>query len=112
MYQINFKSIFFKVFTLFLLILLGCMTGTKQINAMEIANHSYEYIFKSLPEKYQKEEYCYNSNGIALISFATYNGHDYKTSIKKKENVHEYVYCINYNRHIEFTDSYVLKQIW
>lgn len=86
------------------------MTGTKQINAMEIANHSYEYIFKSLPEKYQKEEYCYNSNGIALISFATYNGHDYRTSIKKKENVHEYVYCINYNRHIEFTDSYVLKQ--
>ncbi len=111
MYHYNFKLLFIKFFTLILFSIIGCFFHTEEAHALEIAAHSYDLVYKNLPEEFQKSEYCYETNnGQAMLTFATYNGSPYKTTVKKKEGVNEYLYCINHKRHIEFTDSYELKQ--
>ena len=111
MYQYNFKLYFIKLFTLILFSIIGCFFHVKDVHALEIAAHSYDLVYKNLPKELQDSDYCYKmDNGQAMLTFATYNGSPYRTTVKKKEGVNEYLYCINYKRHIEFTDSYELKQ--
>ena len=107
MYQISIKKCYFLLYSLVLFVVIGSVIHCDKSYALEIADHSYEVIYNRLPEKYQDSEYVYkDSNGIAMISFATYNGNPYRTSVKKKQGVNEYLYCVNYDRRIEFTDSY------
>lgn len=111
MYHYNLRLRFFKLFTLIFCSIIGCLLYVDDVCALEIAHYSYDSIYKNLPEKYQGSEYCYKAeDGTAMITFATYNGNAYRTSVKKKEGINELLYCINYKRHIEFTDSYELKQ--
>lgn len=110
MYFYKFKSIFIHLFSILLLCILFCGVYKTDVYALEIADFSYEITYNALPKEYQDSKYCYKSGDTGLLVFATYNGNDYRTSIKKKQGINDVLYCINQKRMIEFTDSYELDQ--
>lgn len=105
MYQFNFKSFFFKIFTLCLFSL--CILYSQEVFAMSIDDYSYDKVYDALPAEFQDEEYVYkSSDGVCLIEFADYNSNPYRTSVKKKKDSNDFLYCIDRNNSIEFTDDY------
>lgn len=86
-----------------------CVFPGNKVQAKKISHYSYDKIKNNLPEKYRTDEYLFYSNDIPYISFATYNGNNYKTSIKKPSNDNGYLYCVDYSKHIDFGDSYSVK---
>ena len=73
---------------------------------MQVDYYSYKSIYNALPEKYQKEDFLYESAGIPYITFATYDGTDYKTSIKKTMDVNDFLYCVDYSKHMVFNKNF------
>lgn len=109
MYHIKFKLLFNNIFTLLLLVICISVMHSNKVQAIGIADYSYDKIYKTLQAKYRNTNYIYkDSDDVCLITFATYNGSDYRTSIKKKSNSNELLYCIDHNDKIEFRDQYEL----
>lgn len=108
------KGVAFRLFfyillpTIVAIMCIGVFPGGK-VQAKKISHYSYDKIKNNLPEKYHTDEYLFNSNNIPYICFATYNGNNYKTSIKKPNGDNGYLYCVNYSKHIDFGDSYSVK---
>ena len=81
-----------------------------EAHAMKIAHYDYKEIYNALPSKFQKEEYIYKGNDIPYIAFATYNGNnDYKTSVKKTSGKTDFIYCVDYSKHIVFQKNFSAK---
>ena len=77
---------------------------------MSIADYSYSKVYDALPTEFQDKEYVYkSSDGVCLIEFANYNNNPYRTSVKKKKGSNEFLYCIDRNNSIEFTDDYQMN---
>lgn len=108
MYQFNIKSFFYKIFTLCFFAV--CFLYSEDVFAMSIVDYSYDKIYESLPTEYQDKEFVYkSSDGVCLIEFADYNNNPYRTSVKKKKDSDEFLYCIDRNNSIEFTDDYQMN---
>ena len=108
MYQFNIKSFFYKIFTLCCFAI--CFFYAQDVFAMSIADYSYDKVYESLPATFQDKEFVYkSSDGVCLIEFANYNGNPYRTSVKKKKDSNEFLYCIDRNNSIEFTDEYQIN---
>lgn len=76
-------------------------------NAMKVEFYSYKKVKAAMPKQNQNNQYIYNlENGDTCITFATYNGNDYKTSVKKTVGKNDFLYCIDYTRHITFQKNY------
>ena len=110
---------FFKYFRfIFSLIIIGvwCILSVRDVKAselslMSIADYSYEKVYNALPEDNQTSTYVYeSSNEVGLVAFATYNSSEYRTSVKHQKNSTRFLYCIDRNNSIEFTDKYILAQ--
>lgn len=96
------------VFLLIFFSLVFC-SGEKVYAAINIDHYAYKNIKNNLPDDYKKDQYLYNSGNYAYISFATYNGNDYKTSVKRTEGQNDYLYCMDYSKHIDFGKEYSVK---
>ena len=73
---------------------------------MKVDSYSYNKILKQLPKKYRTEDYIYEEDDIAYIKFASNDNNTYKTSVKKSKDKNNYLYCVNYNKHILFNKTY------
>lgn len=94
----------------FICVLFSSVLYVEAQELMSIADYSYDKVYKALPEENQTNTYVYeSSDDVGLVALATYNGSDYKTSIKHKKNATQFLYCIDRNNSIEFTDQYVLR---
>ena len=81
-----------------------------QSHAMKVTHYNYKEIYDALPSKFQKAEYIYTGNDIPYIAFATYNGNnDYKTSVKKTSGKTDFLYCVDYSKHIVFQKNFSTK---
>lgn len=110
MYHIKIKNFFISITYIFLFTTLLNILLPIQSYAMSIDSYPYKKIYDELPEKYQKSEYIYvSSDNVCLISFAKYKGNDYRTSIKMKKGTQEFLYCVDHNDSVEFTDNYSLN---
>lgn len=106
--QIKKKTLYFLTFIIILCSMLLCSNRT--VHAMKVSYYSYDKIYKALPSKYQDAEYIYKSEGIPLISFATYNGaSDYKTSVKKNSSSSNFLYCMDFSKHMIFNKNFSEK---
>lgn len=92
------RFIFYSVITFFIFAV-SFISLSNKVNAMKPSCYGYKTIHDKLPSDLQSSEYIYESNGVTLISFATYKdtGNDYKTSIKHSGDT--LYYCINYTSH-------------
>ncbi len=111
MYQFNVKLFFYKFVTLCFFML--CFLCSSRVYAaisdatIGIDDYSYTKVYDKLPTKYQDKEYVYtNSNNVCLIEFAEYNGKPYRTSVKKTKGKNDFMYCVDYNNTIDFSDNY------
>ncbi|MCI8509718.1 MAG: hypothetical protein HFJ06_14380 [Lachnospiraceae bacterium] len=111
MIQFNhFKRLFFYISIIILIFFTVFISSGQTVHAMKVAHYSYDKIYKALPAKYQKEEFIYTYNGIPFISFATYNGSsDYKTSLKKSSNTNNFLYCVDFSKHMVFDKNFSEK---
>lgn len=77
--------------------------------AMKPSCYSYDKLKKALPEKYQKSEFIYESDGVAKLAFGTYkkSGIDYRTSMKHSGDT--LYYCVNYNNHFTDDKSFIIN---
>ncbi len=105
MYQEKYKVFFNSMFSIIVFSI--CLLFSIDACAMSIDDYSYKKIFDALPTDYQKQEYVYiSSNDICLIEFADYNHSPYRTSVKRTKGENDYLYCVDRNNNIEFTDNY------
>lgn len=103
------KLIFFIIITV-IVFFITCIAPSQTAHAMKVSYYSYDKIYKALPAKFQKVEYIYNSDGIPKISFATYNGSsDYKTSMKKSSDANDFLYCVDFSKHMLFNKNFSAK---
>ncbi len=111
MYHFNVKLFLYKFFTLcFFAMCHMCsmdVSATVVDASISVDDYSYTKVYEKLPAKFQDDEYIYkNTNDICLIEFAEYNGNPYRTSVKKTKGKNNFLYCIDYNNTIDFTDNY------
>lgn len=86
-----------------------CSSGLK-VQAKTVTYYSYQSVYNALPSKFQKEDYIYESDGIPCIAFATYNGdQNYGTSLKKTTGGNDFLYCVDYSKHIIFNKNFSAK---
>lgn len=105
MYQEKFIKFYYSIFLI--LVVSICLLFSIDVNAMSIDDYSYKKVFDALPKDYQDAEYVFkSSNNICLIDFADYNQSPYRTSVKKTKDQNDYLYCVDRNNNIEFTDNY------
>lgn len=108
MYHFNIKHFCYKFVTLCFIAF--CFLYSEDVFAMSIEDYSYKKIYDEIPDKYQNKEFIYeNSAGVCLIEFADYNNNPYRTSVKRKKDTNDLLYCIDRNNSIEFTDNYVMN---
>ena len=107
MFQVNQLRKFIHFFSLVLFCVL-CSAGSK-VQAMKLTHYSYKDIYNALPSKLQNANYIYASNNIPYIAFATYNGNDYKTSVKKTSGKNDFLYCVDYSKHVTFQKNFSAK---
>lgn len=85
-----------------------CCRGSKAY-AMKVSYYPYKDIYNALPDKFQNTNYIYGDD-IPYITFATYNGNnDYKTSVKKTSGKTDFLYCVDYSKHIVFQKTFSTK---
>ena len=98
-----------RIITLFSVIVFTFLLSSVRVSAMKPACYSYNYLYKSLPEKYQKSEFIYEANGVAKLAFGSYkkSGTDYRTSMKHSGDT--LYYCVNYNNHFTDNKSYIVN---
>ncbi len=105
MYQEKLKKFYYFIFSI--LVVSMCSFFSIDVCAMSIDDYSYKKICDALPKEYQGEEYVYTSSkDICLIEFANYYESPYRTSVKKTKGESDYLYCVDRNNNIEFTDNY------
>lgn len=111
MIQFNhFKRSIFCISIIFLIFFTTFICSGQTVHAMKVVHYSYDKIYNALPAKYQKEEYIYKYNGVPFISFATYNdASDYKTSLKKSSNTDNFLYCVDFSKHMVFDKNFSEK---
>ncbi len=81
--------------------------------ATGLSTYSYTKVKSSLQKKYRNENYVYeSSDNVCLITFATYNGNDYRTSIKKKTGLDELLYCVDYRDAVDYYDYFELNETY
>ena len=106
----HFKRLFFRISIIILIFFTIFISSGQTVHAMKVAHYSYDKIYKALPAKYQKEEFIYKYNGIPFISFATYNSSsDYKTSLKKSSDTNNFLYCVDFSKHMIFDKNFSEK---
>ena len=107
--MIQLKKISLLMFTVFTFLVTFISFSFDKVYAKEVNYYSYKSIHDALPKKFQKTDYVFESDGIAYIQFANNNDNIYKTSVKKSVSKQDYLYCMNYNKHILFNKSYSAK---
>lgn len=92
----------------FIIAILGIVffIGTP-VHAMKVEHYSYKQIHDALPKKFQKSDYLTkDSDGVAYIKFANIGDKPYRTSVKKTSGQSDYLYCVDYTKHIVFNRTY------
>lgn len=95
----NILYFFVSIFTL----LLSINLINIKVFAMKPKCYDYKTVLEKLPTNLQKDSFIINSNGVALLVFATYKdtGANYRTTMKHSSD--SLYYCVNYSAH--FTDE-------
>lgn len=108
MFQFNyFRKTAILFLTFCIIVFCSAFFSVLNVHAKSIGFYPYNKIYNNLPAEYQSSEYLYVSDNIPLICFATYNGNDYKTSIKRTNNTGtNYLYCVDYSKHVDFSNTY------
>ena len=106
MFQTKIKSYLLVIF--FFILLFQCGSND-DVYAMEVSYYSYDTVNKALPKKYRKDEFIYIENKIPYIAFATYKGNNLRFTVKKSKGSNEYLYCVDYSKHIAFDTEYSTK---
>lgn len=92
-------SNFLRVFRIFTLLFgISCLLSGNEVYAKAVTIYQYQYIYNALPEEYRSEEYVYEADKAGYIRFATYNGFNYTTSIKKTAGISDYIYCMDFSK--------------
>ena len=99
MYQISKILKQFRI-NIFILSVFCIFFNCTDVYAKAVTLYKYHDIWNALPEEYQSDEYIYEANEVGYICFATYNGNNYTTSIKKTAGVYDYMYCMDYAKTI------------
>ncbi len=103
------KKVQYLFVLLFAFVFIILLSGNKAYAAKSIDHYTYTNIKNNLPKSYVKDEFLFESDDIAYIAFATYNDNDYKTSVKKTNGEKDYLYCLDYSKHIDFDKKYTSK---
>lgn len=74
--------------------------------AEKIDAFSYKDVYGALPDKLHTADYVHDSGNIGYLSLATYNNSNYSTSVKKFSGLNQYLYCVNYAKHIILDTPY------
>lgn len=100
-----------KIFYLTCVILFCVLfSAGPKVEAMKVTHYTYKNIYNALPAKLQESDYIYTLNDIPYIAFATYNGNnDYKTSVKKTAGKNDFLYCVDYSKHVTFQKNFSAK---
>lgn len=104
-----FKRISFFIFTFLFISIMTISFSVYPVYAKKIVAYSYDEVYKALPKKYRTEDYIYNNNGIGYIKFAKYDDNAYRMSVKKSSSASDYIYCVDYSKHIELDTNYAAK---
>lgn len=110
MFQTNhIKRILFLCITFFTAIFYVTIFSHTKAFAAKVDYYSYDSIYKNLPKTYRSSEYIYISDDIPCICFAAYDGNNYGTSVKRTKGTQDYLYCVDYSKHISFDNKYSSK---
>lgn len=110
MFQFNYiKKVSLLCIALFTIIFGIIFFSHSKVYAAKVGYYSYNSIYKNLPKAYQSSEYIYMSDDVPCISFAFYDGMNYATSVKKTTGMQDYLYCVDYSKHISFDSKYSSK---
>lgn len=96
-------SLFLSIVTIFVV---AFVISPKKVFAKEVDSFSYKNVYDALPKKFQTSDYVFENDGITYIKFASNKGNIYRTSVKKSSGKKDYLYCVNYNKHIIFNKTY------
>ncbi|MDO5149633.1 MAG: SpaA isopeptide-forming pilin-related protein, partial [Oscillospiraceae bacterium] len=107
--MLNFKKIYILLCTILFVCLGVVLTSTNKVQAKIFSGYSYSKVYNALPEKYQSSDYIYNNNNIGYIQFANYKNNPYRMSVKKSSTENDFVYCVDYSKHIVLNTSYAAK---
>lgn len=103
------KRVLLLCITFFTIIFYVIIFSHTKTFAATVDYYSHDSIKKNLPKAYQSSEYIYISDDTPCISFATYNGNNYGTSVKRTKGTQDYLYCVDYSKHISFDNKYSSK---
>lgn len=110
MFQTNpMKRVLLLCITFFTVIFYVIIFSHTKAFAARVDYYSYDNVYKNLPKAYRSSEYIYISDDIPCICFATYNGNNYGTSVKRSKGAQDYLYCVDYSKHISFDNKYSSK---
>lgn len=110
MFQTNhMKRVLLLCITFFTIIFYVIIFSHTKAFAAKVDYYSYDNVYKNLPKAYRSSEYIYISDDIPCICFATYDGNNYGTSVKRTKGKQDYLYCVDYSKHISFDNKYSSK---
>lgn len=110
MHQSNKKYIIVQFLFVIVLFFMILFTKNEACAAKSIDHYTKTNIENNLPKSYRTDEFLDGSGNIAYISFATYKGNEYRTSVKRTEGEKDYLYCLDYSKHIDFGKNYSVKK--
>lgn len=103
------KALLYSFVFVLILFSIVLFPGNTVHAAKELGYYSYDNIHKMLSEEHQTSEYIYKLNNIPYICFAKYKGNDYKMTVKRTVGVKDYLYCMDYSKHVDFDKNFAAK---
>lgn len=104
----NKRHIIFYIISFFIFIISINLISFKT-SAMTPKCYDYKTVLEKLPSNLQKDDFIINSNGVALLVFATYknSGSNYRTTMKhSSDNLY---YCVNYSAHFTAEKDFIVN---
>lgn len=111
MLQLNYTKRVLRICFTFLFIIFSTIFFSKNtvFAAKTVNYYSYKNVYNNLPKANRTEEYLYTEDGKPYICFATYKNNNYKMTVKRTKGVNDYLYCLNYSKHVSFDNKYSSK---
>lgn len=110
MFQFNFMERVLRFsFTFLLIIFFSIFFSKNTAAAKTVGYYSYDSIYDNIPKANRTDEYLYTQDGRPYICFATYKGNNYKMTIKRTKGETDYLYCLDYSKHVSFDYTYSEK---